>query len=158
LVRFCLRILYLKFMNNLELFHFHLERVIYALKFQDKQLVEYWIEHLHLSLDYQYTDSLLTAAVFELSATDTDTCRWVLDNFSDCPPYTDLFESVTRFAIGKLIQKGFILGQDFSFTSEGKILLNENTKTTLMTDTSASDSLLLEKVLLVPQQIHSLTI
>ncbi|MFQ4146438.1 hypothetical protein [Chlorogloeopsis sp. ULAP02] len=145
-------------MNNLELFHFHLERAIYILKFQDKQLVEYWIEHLHLSLDYQYTDSLLTAAIFELSATDTDTCHWILDNFSDCQPYTDLLDNVIRFAIGKLIQQGFILGQDFSFTAEGKILLNEDTKNTLIADISVSDNLLLEKVLMIPQQTPSLTI
>lgn len=145
-------------MNYLEIFYFHLERTIYVLNIQDKKLVEYWVEQLEICLDTQYAESLLMAAIFELSATDTDTFHWTLENFSNLEPYTNLLESVTRFAIQKLIKKGFLMGQDFSTTSQGKILLNECARAVLMADASKSDSLLLEKVLLIPQQIHSLTI
>lgn len=49
-------------------------------------------------------------------------------------------------------------GGEFSFTADGKILLTENAKATIMKDTAKTDRLLLEKILLTPQQIHSLTI
>lgn len=144
-------------MNHLELFYFHLEKFIYILKSQDKKLVEYWINKLRISLDAQYIESLLTAAVFELSAKETNTFHWVIDNFCNCNAYIQLLENVTRFAIKKLIKKGFIPGQDFSVNSQRKILLSENIKTDLMADISESDALLIEKVLLIPKQVCSLT-
>ncbi|PMB53434.1 hypothetical protein CEN39_04460 [Fischerella thermalis CCMEE 5201] len=129
---------------------------MYILKIKDKKLVEYWIEELNMNLDVEYTDSLLIAAIFELSVVDIPTFHWTLDNFSDLQPYTQLLESVTKFAIQKLIKKGFLPGQDFSTNSQRQILLNENAKTVLIADTSKSDQLLLEKVLLIHKQIHSL--
>jgi hypothetical protein len=144
--------------NHLELFYIHLERVIYILRIKDKKLVEYWLEELNLNIDVEYTDSLFIAAIFELSVVDTQTFHWTLDNFSDFQPYTELLESVTRFAIQKLLKKGFIPGQDFSTNSPRQILLNENAKTVLMADTSKSDRLLLEKVLLIHKENHSLTV
>ncbi|MER3492082.1 MAG: hypothetical protein C4323_06970 [Mastigocladus sp. ERB_26_2] len=142
----------------LELFYIHLERLIYILKIKDKKLVEYWVEELNKNIDIEYTDSLLIAAIFELSVVDIQTFHWTLDNFSDLQPYINLLDSVTRFAVQKLIKKGFIPGQDFSKNSQSQLLLNENAKTVLMADTSKSDKLLLEKVLLIHKQIHSLTL
>ncbi|PLZ92363.1 hypothetical protein CEN44_06235 [Fischerella muscicola CCMEE 5323] len=136
----------------------HLERLIYILKIKDKKLVEYWLEKINTNIDIEYADSLLIAAIFELSVGDIQTFHWTLDNFSDLQPYINLLDSVTRFAIQKLIKKGFIPGQDFSNNSQRQLLLNENAKTVLMADTSKSDKLLLEKVLLIHQQIHSLTL
>ncbi|MBD2433131.1 MULTISPECIES: hypothetical protein [Fischerella] len=144
--------------NYLELFYIHLERLIYILKIKDKKLVEYWLEEINTNIDIEYADSLLIAAIFELSVGDIQTFHWTLDNFSDLQPYINLLDSVTRFAIQKLIKKGFIPGQDFSNNSQRQLLLNENAKTVLMADTSKSDKLLLEKVLLIHQQIHSLTL
>ncbi|WP_315784074.1 hypothetical protein [Fischerella sp. JS2] len=144
--------------NYLELFYIYLERVIYILKIKDKTLVEYWLEELSMNIDIEYTDYLLIAAIFELSVVDIQTFHWTLDNFFDLHPYTQLLESVTRFAIKKLIKKGFIPGQDFSTNSQRQLLLNENAKTVLMADTSKSDKLLLEKVLLIHKPIHSLTL
>jgi len=120
--------------------------------------VEYWVEELNKNIDIEYTDSLLIAAIFELSVVDIQTFHWTLDNFSDLQPYINLLDSVTRFAVQKLIKKGFIPGQDFSKNSQSQLLLNENAKTVLMADTSKSDKLLLEKVLLIHKQIHSLTL
>ncbi len=144
-------------MNDLELFHFHLERAIYILKFQDRKLAECWVHQLNTSLDNEYIESFLTAAIFELSVTDTKTFDWTLDNLSDWKSYAHLLQTVTRFALQKLINKGFIPGQDFSFTSEGKILLHENAKTAIMADVTESDNLLIKKILLIPQENNSIT-
>ncbi|OUL18414.1 hypothetical protein BV378_35625 [Nostoc sp. RF31YmG] len=144
-------------MEDLELFHFHLERAIYILNFQDKKLAECWVTQLHSSMGFQYTESFLTAAVLELSITNTETFHWVLDNLQGWKPYAQLLAAVTRFVLKKLIEKGFIPSQDFSFDAQGKILMHENTKTVITSDTSDSDRLLIEKVLLTPKQVHSLT-
>lgn len=144
-------------MNDLELFHFHLERAIYILKFQDRKLAGCWVHQLNLSLDTEYIESFLTAAIFELSVTDTETFHWTLDNLSDWKSYANLLQAVTRFALQKLINKGFIPGQDFSFTSEGKILLHENAKNAIIADVTESDNLLIKKILLIPQELYSIT-
>lgn len=143
-------------MQDLELFHFHLERAIYILNFKDKKLAECWVTQLHSSMGLQYTESFLTAAVLELSLTNLDTFHWVLDNLSGWRPYANLLAEVTRFVLKKLVQKGFIPSQDFSFDAEGKILLHESTKAIVMANTSESDRLLIEKVLVTPAQVLSL--
>ncbi|MDZ8050947.1 MAG: hypothetical protein RMX68_023195 [Aulosira sp. ZfuVER01] len=143
-------------MEDLELFHFHLERAIYILNFKDKKLAECWITQLNSSMGFQYTESFLTAAVLELSVTDTDTFHWILDNLSGWKPYAQLLATVTKFVLKKLIEKGFIPSQDFSFDAQGKILLHEKTKDIIIADTSDSDRLLIEKVLLTPKQVYSL--
>ena len=143
-------------MEDLELFHFHLERAIYILNFKDKKLAECWVTQLNSSMGFQYTESFLTAAILELSITNTETFHWVLDNLCAWKPYAQLLAQVTKFVIKKLIEKGFIPSQDFSFNGHGKILLYENTKTVIMADTSDSDKLLMEKVLVTPKQVHSL--
>lgn len=143
-------------MNDLELFQFHLERAAYILKFQDRKLAECWVNQLNVTLAPEYIESFLVGAVFELSLTDSNTFHWVLDNLTDWRAYTRLLEAVTRFTLKTLIVKGFIPGQDFSFNSQGKILLNENTKTAIVSDISNSDKLIIEKILLIPQQITSL--
>ncbi|BAY22602.1 hypothetical protein NIES2100_23650 [Calothrix sp. NIES-2100] len=143
-------------MEDLELFHFHLERAIYILNFKDKKLAECWVTQLNSNMGFQYTESFLTAAVLELSITNIETFHWVLDNLSGWKPYAQLLAQVTKFILNKLINKGFIPSQDFSFDAQGKILLHEHTKAVIMADTSDSDQLLMEKVLLTPTQVYSL--
>lgn len=144
-------------MNELEQFYSDLKRFIYILKFQDKTLADSWISQLSNNLQPEYIESCLIAAIFELSVTEIDTFHWVLDNLSDWPTYTLLLQKVTKFIIQKLIKKGFIPGQDFSATSEGKILISENAKNVIMSDISESDNLLIKKILLISPKIHFLT-
>ena len=143
-------------MEDLERFYSDLKRFIYILRFHDINVAESWIKQLNTHLKPEYIESCLTAAIFELSVTDVDTFHWALDNLSHWETYTNLLQEVTKFVVQKLIKEGFIPGQDFSFTSQGKILLNENTKTAIISDSSNADKLLIEKVLLIPQQITSL--
>lgn len=148
-------------MQDLEMFHFHLERALYILKFRDKKLAECWVTQLNTSMGVQNTESFLTAAVLELSLTDTKTFHWVLDNLCAWKPYAHLLVEVTRFTLKTLISKGFIPSQDFSFDAQGKILMHEQTKKAIMADVSESDRLFMEKVLVIPQQsqqIPSLTV
>ncbi|MFH7026064.1 MAG: hypothetical protein ACHBN1_11830 [Heteroscytonema crispum UTEX LB 1556] len=136
--------------NDVELFQFSLGKVIHILKLQNKTLVESHEKTITALLGSDYTANLFTAAILELSATDPDTLHWTFENFSTLHACTCLLEAVTRFAIQKLMKIGFVLGKDFSANSQGQILLNENAQTLLMESTSASDRLLLQKILLVP--------
>lgn len=143
-------------MDELERFHCDLKRVIYILKFQEKNLAESWLTQLQTNLKPEYIESFLIAAIFELSVTDIDTFHWVLDNLSDWQVYADLLQKVTKFIIQKLIKKGFVLGQDFSSTLEGKILISEKARLVIMSDVSESDKLLIRKILLIAPEIHYL--
>lgn len=143
-------------MNELEQFYSDLKRVIYILQFQDKNLAESWLSQLNSNLKPEYLESCLTAAIFELSVTDINTFHWVLDNLSDWQTYTQLLQKVTKFIIQKLIKKGFILGQHFSATFEGKILIDEKATDEIMSDVSETDNLLIKKVLLLAPEVHSL--
>lgn len=142
-------------MNDLEQFYSDLKRVIYIFKFKDKNLAESWISQLNINLKAEYIESCLTAAIFELSVTDIETFNWVLEHLSDWQTYANLLQQVTKFILQKLIKRGFIPGQDFSYTFEGKILIYENARKVIMSDISESDNLLIRKILLIPSEIHS---
>ncbi|HIK03718.1 MAG TPA: hypothetical protein IGS40_03230 [Trichormus sp. M33_DOE_039] len=144
-------------MNELERFHSDLRRVIYILKFRDKNLAESWVIQLTTNLKPEYIESCLTAAILELSVTDIDTFHWVIDNLSDWQPYANLLQQITKFVIQKLIKKGFIPGQDFSANAEGKILIHENVRQVIMSDVSESDNLFIKKILLISPEVHFLT-
>ncbi|WP_214662530.1 hypothetical protein [Amazonocrinis nigriterrae] len=144
--------------EDLERFYSDLKRFTYILKFHDKNVAESWIKQLHAHLKPEYIESCLIAAIFELSITDVDTFHWVLDNLSHWDTYTHLLQEVTKFVVQKLIKEGFIPGQDFSATSEGKILIHENARKVIISDISQSDNLLIKKILLTSPEIHFLTI
>lgn len=132
--------------NDLEPFNFDVELIIDALKSQNKALLESFKTSFTNLLGSKYTIDLLAAAVFHLSETDPDTCRWALRNFYNLKLHRDITEGIVMFATQKLINRGFTLGQDFSITQTGEIAINKSAKAALMTDTSASDRIFLEEV------------
>lgn len=97
-------------------------------------------------LGYEYTTDILTAAVFQLAETDFDTCRWALRNFYDLKLHLHITEGIVMFAAQTLIDKGFVLGQDFSATPDSGILIKKNAKSALMKEISALDCLFLEEI------------
>lgn len=132
--------------NKPERFNFHTELVIDALKLHDKAMAESFKDFLTRIFDPTYTTDIVTAAVFQLAETDPETCRWALRNFYNLELHRDITEGVVRFATQKLISKGFILGQDFSATQNGGIVINKNAKAALMESTLASDHLFFEEI------------
>lgn len=133
--------------NDSEWFNSGLELVIEALKFQKQSVVESVADSLTTLLGPASTTDILTAAVFQLSETDPDTCRWTLRTFSTLNFHLDLIEEILMFTVKKLIGKGFILGQHFSVTSTGRIVMTKSTQTALMEGTTASDWIFLEEIL-----------
>lgn len=132
--------------KNLEPFKFDIDLIIDALKLHDKALLESFEVLFTTLLGSRYTRDILTAAVFQIAETDPETCRWALRNFYDLKLHGDITEGVRRFAIQKLIGKGFIFGQDFSVTLNGGILINKNARAALIEVTSASEHLFIEEI------------
>lgn len=132
--------------KNLEPFKFDIDLIIDALKLHDKALLESFEVLFTTLFGFKYTTDILTAALFQLAETDPENCRWALRNFYDLTLHSDVTEGVRRFAIQKLIAKGLILGQDFSVTLSGGILINKNALAALLEVTSASEHLFIEEI------------
>lgn len=133
--------------DNSESFNFSIQLVTETLKLQKQSAVESLTTTLTALLGSKSTSDMLTAAVLQLAETDPDTCRWTLRTFSNLSFHFDLREEILMFATKKLMGKGFFLGQDFSVTSTGGIVMTKNAQAALMAVTTASDWLFLEEIL-----------
>jgi hypothetical protein len=92
-------------------------------------------------------EDILTAAFHRLALLDVESCRWLLQNSFDLLPEIDFVEQAIDLAKALLQDNGFLLGQDFSFESDGKITLSDKAKASLFAESSACDRLLLEEIL-----------
>jgi hypothetical protein len=135
--------------NDLEPLDFDVELIVDALKSQDKALVESFEYFFTTLFGPKYTTDILTVAVFQLAETDLDACRWALHNFYDLKLHHEIIEGIVMFAAQKLIDKGFILGQEFSINKTGEIVLTESAKAVLMANTLYSDHIFIEEILQV---------
>lgn len=131
--------------HDSEVFSFYLDLLIDTLKLQNEALVKSIKDFLITLLGREYSRDIFTAAVFQLAETEPDSCRWFLRTFSalNC---LELTEGVIMFSVKKLIGKGFILGQDFSVTPTGEIVITKNAQKALMEGSSASNRLFLEEI------------
>ncbi|MBW4564538.1 MAG: hypothetical protein KME32_26075 [Mojavia pulchra JT2-VF2] len=131
--------------NDVESFNLQIELMVDTLKLQNKAILKSVEELLAALIGFEYTSDILMAAVLQLSETDADACRWTLRNLHDIQ-HLDVIEELTKFAVKKLISRGFIFGQDFSMTPNSRIILNRNAMDVLIAGTSIADSLLLEEI------------
>ncbi len=133
-------------LSNSELFKFHVDLIIDALKLQNKPLVKNVEELITNLLSYEYTNDIVMAALFELAETDPEIFRWTLHNFHDLNFPAEVIEQIVMFAINKLINKGLILGRDFSVAANGTIFINQADKYALLDGISGNDALFLEEI------------
>lgn len=119
--------------------------MVNTLKLQNKAILKSVEKLLADLIGFEYTSDILMAAVLQLSETDADTCRWALGNLHYIQ-HLDVIEEIIMFAVKELIGKGLIFGQDFSITSNRRIILNRNAMNALMEGTSSADFLLLEEI------------
>lgn len=122
------------------------------LKFKDRDLVETCEQVLMNLMGSRYTQNIMNAALFQLAESAPDTCQWIWQNF----PYLDacitLKEYVVTLAVQKLISQGFVLGQDFSATADGELLVNQNARAILMQSISDADRVFVTEILDAAQQ------
>lgn len=132
--------------SELEAVNFYFELIITTWKFKSEAVVKSVEDYLVALLGSEYTTDILTAAVFQLAETDPDTCRWALRTDSTLNFRQEITEGVVRFAVKKLIDKGFILCQDFSLTSTGGIVITKNAQVALLEGSCTSDRIFLEEI------------
>lgn len=125
----------------------------YVLKSRDKALVETCEQTLISILGSTCTTNVMNAAMFELAESAPETCKWVWQNFPDLEAGISLKEHFFIFTVQKLIRLGFVLGQDFSATNEGTILINKTVKLVLFQSISDADSILIEEIIQVNEQV-----
>ncbi|KAF3890448.1 MULTISPECIES: hypothetical protein [Nostocales] len=122
------------------------------LKFKDRDLVETCEQVLMNLMGSKYTQNIMNAALFQLAQSAPDTCQWIWQNF----PYLDacitLKEYVVMLAVQKLTSQGFVLGQDFSATADGELLVNQNARAVLMQSISDADRVFVTEILDAAQQ------
>ncbi len=121
--------------------------IVNVLILQDKELVKTCEQTLIGLLGSEETTHIMNAAMFQLAEIAPDTCYWTWRNFPHLNSCLDLKEYIVMFAAQKLIEEGFILGQDFSSTSNGDILLNEKAKSALKRNSHSCEWVFLEEVL-----------
>ncbi|NET58499.1 MAG: hypothetical protein F6K47_20795 [Symploca sp. SIO2E6] len=136
--------------NSTEKFNLSITLIIGALKLQDKVLVKSCEKTLSDLLGSEYTSDIMTAVVFQLAQTDPDTFNWTWQNFYGLDACRNLIKGIVMFAVKKLINQGYILGQDFSINPTGTIWLCPKVKAALLEKSSATDRIFLEKILQIP--------
>ncbi|NES20853.1 MAG: hypothetical protein F6K41_18445 [Symploca sp. SIO3E6] len=140
-------------LNSKQEFNLSVTLILGALKLQDKALVESCERTLTELLGSECTSNIMTAVVFQLAQTDHNTFDWAWKNFYSLDACQHLIKGIVMFAVKKLINQGFILGQDFSINYTGKICICQQAKAALLEKSSATDCIFLEEVLQVPTEI-----
>lgn len=136
--------------NDTEIFNFSLKLITNALKTQNQVLVESYKNTLTSLLGSHYTADILIAALFELAETDGDTFSWVLEKFYYLEGIESYLRIITMFATRRLTELGFLLGQDFSVTSSGNLVVSTTAMKSLLDSISdAEERFLLQKILQV---------
>lgn len=121
--------------------------LVNVLKLQDKDLVKLCEQTLSHLVGHEEATHLINAAMFQLAETAPETCYWTWHNFPELQVCMDLKEHVCMFVAQKLINKGFILGKDFSTSVDGEILVSRATRVTLMIDSTPSEWKFIKSVL-----------
>ena len=135
-----------KYTESLEV---DLSLIVRALQCQSRSLLEFCQIQLNYLKGSDYAKAIFSAALIELYESDPDTFDWAVDNLYELDTYTEWLDEFVVSVIQKLIQKRFILGQDFSVTCTRKILIDKKLKIVLMRNASKLDRLLLKKILVV---------
>lgn len=130
-----------------EEFYLSVTLIVGALKLQNIELVEACKKTLVALIGSQQVKSIMTAAIFQISDSDSSTFQWILKNLYNLEGQLTLKQGAIMFAIQELTSRGFVLGKDFSANHLGEILIKKNAKDALMRNTSALGDLFLEEIL-----------
>lgn len=127
----------------------HVELAIDVFKAKTPALVKSLKDFLTVLPNPKCVEQVLVQAIYQLADTKSDACRWLLRHPHYLKPELDLVELAMKFALTKLQNHGFILGQDFRFELSGQLHISEKAKAELMVGNSTAERLLLEEILQV---------
>ena len=100
-------------------------------------------------LGYEYAREIINRAIFEIAELSPQTGSWICENFPDFEACIELRKYSVMLATKQLINKGFVLGKDFSATTDGKIVINQQAKMALIKRLYLWEQVWVESVLLV---------
>ncbi len=106
--------------------------IVNILKLQNKELFKVCEKMLIKLIGHEETMHVLNAAMFQISQSSPEASNWIEQNFPEYEIDIELKEDIVMSTVQKLMQKGFLLGKDFSTTSEGEILITKEAKLVLM--------------------------
>jgi hypothetical protein len=125
--------------------------IVNILKFQNKELFRVCEKVLIKLIGYDETMHVFNAAMFQLAQTSPECCNWAWQNFPEYEMGLELQEEIIMSAVQKLMQKGFLLGKDFSTTFNGGILITEKAKVALMINCQPFEWAFIKEVMQVVQ-------
>ncbi|MGB6298533.1 MAG: hypothetical protein WBF90_20455 [Rivularia sp. (in: cyanobacteria)] len=100
-------------------------------------------------LGYEKARKITNKAILQVSELSPQTGSWICKNFPDFEACIELKEYSVMLATRQLINKGFILGKDFSATAEGKLVINRKAKIGLLQRLYLWEQVWVESVLVV---------
>ncbi len=130
-------------MNYTKIFSSTVELIIQALKLKNKNILESFENSLNCIFGHEYTAQIFLGALFELSEVDPESFAWASQNLFHLEYYSRLFRIVTTCVAQRLIEKGFVPGEDFSANCMGQILIHEKVKHAFLSSTSDPDDRML---------------
>jgi hypothetical protein len=136
-------------------FHASVISIVNILKLQNKDLFRVCEKILIKLIGYEETMHVFNAAMFQLAQMSPESCNWAWQNFPEYEMGLELKEEIIMSAVQKLMQKGFLLGKDFSTTSDGGILMNKDTKVALMISCQPFEWAFLKEIIQVSQPCFS---
>jgi hypothetical protein len=124
--------MYQQFEKQFNDFNSSVTSIVNILKLQNKELFKVCEKVLIKLIGHEETMHVLNAAMFQLAQTSPEACNWVWENFPEYEIGMELKEDIVMSVVQKLMKNGFLLGKDFSTTSEGGILITEEAQLALM--------------------------
>ena len=90
--------------------------------------------------------NIFIVALNNIDESDAETFYWVLHHL-DITIYIDIKRDIATIIAQKLIEKGYILGKDFSCTPTGNVILNQKSAAALSKNSHICHPLLLGEIL-----------
>jgi hypothetical protein len=125
----------------------YVELAMDVFKAQNKALLKSLKDFLTGLPNSSCVEKVLTTAFQQLAVMDSEACRWLLRNSCLLLPEVDLVEQAIQLAQTLLQAQGFVLDQDFSFASSGRITLRTKGRARFYEENSVYDRLLLEEII-----------
>lgn len=131
---------------NIEDFELHFDLIVKILKTQDISVVQSFKRGIKTLADPEYIQDVVIAAMYYLADSDPVAFIWALHNY-DLNLYLELRWKTSLHAVRKLINRGFVLGRDFSTLPCGGLAISPEAQKALMEDPVPCTMLLLQEVL-----------
>lgn len=132
-----------------EYFNFIIEVFANMLRQQDINAVIDCEQKLTNLLGYENAREITNKAILQVSELSPQTGSWICENFPDFEACIQLKQYSIMLATKQLLNKGFILGKDFSAAADGRIVINRQAKTALIQRLYLWEQVWVESVLLL---------